>query len=92
MTSFPKTGKTLQNTLIKPTLSLFNNQNFVTERKIDEELARTTRFVGDKDELKSMIANFGEGKFETKMNITPTLYQNFVFFTRKWAVCIKPSG
>jgi len=48
----------------KPTISLFNNQNFVTERKIDEELARTTRFVGDKDELKSMIANFGEGKFE----------------------------
>lgn len=36
-------------------------QNFVTERKIDEELARTTRFVGDKDKLKSMIANFGEG-------------------------------
>jgi len=50
--------------LIKPTISLFNNQNFVTERKIDEELAKTTRFVGDKDELKSMIANFGEGKFE----------------------------
>ena len=64
LTSFPKTGKTLENTLIKPTLSLFNTQNFVTERKIDEELARTTRFVGDKDELKSMIANFGEGNFE----------------------------
>ena len=37
-------------------------KNFVTERKIDEELARTTRFVADKDQLLSMIANFGEGK------------------------------
>lgn len=34
-------------------------KNFVTERKIDEELARTTRFVADKDQLFSMIANFG---------------------------------
>lgn len=39
-----------------------NYQNFVTERKIDEELARTTRFVGDKDQLLSVIASFGEGK------------------------------
>ncbi|XP_078345604.1 uncharacterized protein LOC144631098 [Oculina patagonica] len=35
-------------------------KNFVTERKIDEELARTTRFVGDKDQLLSTIGNFGE--------------------------------
>lgn len=44
-----------------------NYQNFVTERKIDEELARTTRFVGDKDQLLSTIGNFGEGK--NKKNI-----------------------
>lgn len=37
-------------------------QNFVTERKIDEELAKTTRFVGEKDEILSMINNFGRGK------------------------------
>lgn len=34
-------------------------KNFVTERKIDEELAKTTRFVGDKEQLLTMIKTFG---------------------------------
>lgn len=36
-------------------------QNFVTERKIDEELAKTTRFVADKEQLLTTIKNFGRG-------------------------------
>jgi len=37
-------------------------QHFVSERKMDEDIARATRFVYDDDSLKAKIASFAEGK------------------------------
>ena len=53
-------------------------QNFVTERKIDEELAKTTRFVGEKDEILSMINNFGRGKSSVKFINLTVLTNTFI--------------
>lgn len=35
-------------------------KHFVSERKFDEELGRTTRFTSDRQQLESLIMNFGE--------------------------------
>jgi len=35
-------------------------KHFVSERKFDEELGRTTRFTSDRQQLENMIMNFGE--------------------------------
>lgn len=47
--------------MTEPEVAQLRNEikNFVTERKIDEELAKTTRFVADKEQLLTTIKNFG---------------------------------
>jgi len=37
-------------------------QHFVSDRKIDDDLARTTRFLYDDDKMVSEVKKFGEGR------------------------------
>ena len=54
-------------------------QQFMSDRKVDEEIGTTSRFVADPNDLLPHIMTFGKGKYVTKLLQYLTINMILVF-------------
>ena len=50
-------------------------KHFVSERKLEEDLGKSVRFICDKDAMMNLVTSFGNRKFKSRLLPRPRRYK-----------------